>query len=174
MPGYVIHLCVAKEYIKKHSIQNEKDFFDGTVFPDFTTNKDKTHYSKFGSSETNLYKYLLTNKLDNDFQKGYFLHLLSDGLFYHKYFFGWQTIDCKLLYNDYDIINKDLIAKYNLTYIPKGVEKFFYCEKEGKTIDYHYDKVCDFIEEVSNYDLHNLANEIITKKDFKFLYVRRN
>ena len=46
MPGFTIHIIIAKEYIKKHpnEIKNEKDFIRGSISPDLTTNKNKTHY----------------------------------------------------------------------------------------------------------------------------------
>ena len=170
MPGYVIHLCVAKEYIIKHGIENEKDFFDGTVYPDGKKDKNITHYSGTrGSAGTNLYKFLQDKKLNSSFNEGWFLHLLSDYLFYNKYFDGWKYKDRELLYNDYDILNQSLIKKYNLTYVPPNIEKYFNTQKKGQTIEYHYDKVIKFIDDVSNYDLHELGEKIILNKDYKFL-----
>ena len=67
MPGYVIHLCVAKEYVKKHGIKNENKFYDGTVFPDTQGEKGETHYSRKGSAETDLCAFLQDKKLDTDF-----------------------------------------------------------------------------------------------------------
>ena len=87
MPGYVIHLAIAKEYIKKHKIEDRIEFLKGSIAPDGNQNKVESHYSIHGtSSGSNLYLYLQKNKLDNDYNKGYFLHLLADFLFYNKYF----------------------------------------------------------------------------------------
>lgn len=169
MPGFVIHLCIAKEYIRKHkNIENENEFFDGAIYPD-TLNKSESHYSPGLSNDTNLYKFLLNQKIDTSFNKGWFLHLLSDCLFYKKYFTECGKISSELLYNDYDVINKPLKEKYELSYVPKEAEYFFNIEKEGKTVYYHYDKVVDFIDIVSNFDLDKLAEEILLKKDYKFL-----
>lgn len=171
MPGYIIHLCIAKEYMKKHDISDEKIFCDGTVYPDNKPDKNITHYSTSSSAGTNLYQFLLDKKLDSAYNQGYFLHLLADCLFYNKYFSGWKNISRELLYNDYDILNKPLLDRYNLEYIPKGVEKYFNVSKMGETIEYHYDKIVQFIEEVSNYNLEELAQEILLKKDYKFLFL---
>ena len=86
MPGYVIHLAVAEEYLKKHPIpkENYTDFIQGVIFPDSVTDKSLTHYGN-GSSESNLYKFLLQNQIIDSFKRGYFLHLLTDYLFYNKY-----------------------------------------------------------------------------------------
>lgn len=169
MPGYVIHLCVAKEYVKKHNVENEVKFIEGVIYPDSITLKGQTHYSEQASAETNLYKFLLDKKLDSSYNEGYFLHLLSDCVFYNKYFMGWKTIDKSLLYNDYDILNPMLIQKYNLTKAPKGLEGYFSRKQEGQTIEYHYNKVIEFIDEISNYELHEVAEKILLKKDYKFL-----
>lgn len=145
MPSYIIHLCVAKEYAKKYHVENEEQFCLGTIYPDSEENKGKTHYSEKSSAKTNLYHFLLDKKLDSSFNEGYFLHLLADCLFYNKYFSGWKTIDSQLLYRDFDILNEKLIKQYHLTTVPKEVEKYFEIKAEGKTIEYHYDKVVQFI-----------------------------
>ena len=46
MAGYVLHIAVAQEYLKKHSniIENEKDFIEGVIYPDSVTDKSLTHY----------------------------------------------------------------------------------------------------------------------------------
>lgn len=37
MPGFTIHIAVAKEYIKKHKdeIKNEEEFIKGIIDPDY-------------------------------------------------------------------------------------------------------------------------------------------
>lgn len=123
----------------------KKSFSCGTIYPDSETNKGKTHYSQKSSAGTNLYYFLLDKKLNSSYNEGYFLHLLADCLFYNKYFSGWKTMDSDLLYRDFDILNQALIKQYNLTKVPKEVEKYFQIQAEGKTIEYHYDKVNKFI-----------------------------
>ena len=85
MPGYVIHLAVAEEYLRKHNEVQEdyNDFIEGVIYPDSVKDKSLTHYGK-GSSEANLYKFLEENVLENSFKRGYFLHLLTDYLFYNQ------------------------------------------------------------------------------------------
>ena len=46
MPGYVVHIAIAQEYLKKHNMKYSKDFIMGSVAPDFTSDKSKTHYGK--------------------------------------------------------------------------------------------------------------------------------
>ena len=84
MPGFVIHIAVAQEYLKKHKKSFSEDFILGSIEPDFTDNKSETHYGK-SSSSTNLKNYLSKNKICTDFERGYFLHLITDYLFYNHY-----------------------------------------------------------------------------------------
>lgn len=113
MPGYAIHLAVANEYMKKHPIEikNKSDFLLGSISPDFTT-KDKKGETHYGENSSVLYlrKYLEKNNIDTDFNKGYFLHLITDYIFYNKLLEYTSTE----IYNDYDILNEYLVKKYNV------------------------------------------------------------
>ena len=120
MPGFVIHLAVANEYIRKHQneIKQKEDFLKGVIAPDFTTDKSKTHYAK-DSINTNLKLYLESNIVNTDYEKGFFLHLITDCIFYQKYFKNLTTS----LYNDYDVLNKTIIEKYNVKVL-KEIEPY--------------------------------------------------
>lgn len=55
MPGFVVHIAVAQEYLKKHNKSFSEDFILGSIEPDFTNNKSETHYGKL-PAYTNLKK----------------------------------------------------------------------------------------------------------------------
>ncbi len=155
MPGYVIHLAVAQEYIKKHKKQEDyENFIKGVIYPDSVKDKSLTHYGP-KSSKVNLKKFLDNNNIENSYQRGYFLHLITDYLFYNKYL----DIFTKDIYNDYDILNNELIQKYNVN-IPIEVKKFIF-HKEGKTKILSKDLAEKVIDEVSVLDLENVKNEIL-------------
>lgn len=123
MPGYVIHLSVANRYIEKHpeEIKDHNKFIEGVISPDGVTDKSITHYGP-KSSKVNLKLFLESNEINDDFNKGYFLHLVTDYLFYNR-FLDYFSKD---IYNDYDILNKTLEEKYNVK-IPEEVKnKVFY------------------------------------------------
>ena len=67
MPGYVIHLAIAKEYIRNFRVKDEKEFLKGSLAPDLLSTDDKkeTHYTQTGSSDVDLQecRELLTNLL---------------------------------------------------------------------------------------------------------------
>lgn len=129
MPGFVIHIAVGKEYIKKHKneIKNESEFFKGILAPDMISllNKDieksKTHYGIWKNGETIVFfdKFFNDEKVDmnNDYWKGYFIHLLTDSDFYLKYF-KEETLELRKnndkYYYDYECLNKSLMKKYHI------------------------------------------------------------
>lgn len=156
MAGYVIHLSVAEEYLKKHPGENEdyNKFIDGVIFPDSVKIKSETHYGE-QSSKSNLYEFLKENKLDTPFKRGYFLHLLTDYLFYNKYLDSISTD----IYNDYDILNDYLIEKYNVI-LPKEVEDKVF-SKDGELKILSIELVENLIEEISNLDIDTVAEETI-------------
>lgn len=155
MPGYVIHLAVAEEYLRKHSNKKEdyNEFIEGVIFPDSVKDKSETHYGE-KSSLSNLVEFLKKHTIDNSFERGYFLHLLTDYLFYNRY------IDCisEKIYNDYDVLNDRLINKYNVV-LPEKVKNLVF-SKEGKLIILSMDLVDKLVDEISNMDLDILPEEI--------------
>ena len=78
MPGYVIHLAVAEEYLKKHKDKDEdyNEFINGVIFPDSIKDKLLTHYGE-KSSVSNLYEFLKANKLENILKKDLTTHLFG-------------------------------------------------------------------------------------------------
>ena len=155
MPGYVIHLAVGEQYLRKHKSNKENydEFIEGIIFPDSVKDKSQTHYGK-GSSNSNLYKFLEENKLDTSFKRGYFIHLLTDYLFYNKYI----EVFSKDIYNDYDILNTKLIDKYKVVLPEKVKNQVFFKEGELKILS--YDLVEKLIDEVSNINIDELEVEV--------------
>lgn len=155
MPGYVIHLSVAEEYLKKHDKkENYSEFIEGVIFPDSVTDKSLTHYGP-SSSQVNLYNFLKEHELNDSFTRGYFLHLLTDYLFYNKYinFFS------KDIYNDYDILNKKLIKKYDVK-LPDKVKKYVFFKENMELKILSYSLIETFIKDVSDMNIDNLVIEI--------------
>lgn len=156
MAGYVIHLAVAESYIKKHEddIKDYNRFIEGVIFPDSISDKSITHYGE-KSSKTDLKAFLEDNKIDNDYNKGYFLHLVTDYIFYNKLLKYFS----KDIYNDYDILNEKLQKKFNVT-LPENIkDKVFY--KEGKTKVLKLENIIKFIEDVSDYKLAEIKERIL-------------
>lgn len=171
MPCFSIHLAVANEYLKKNIIADKDAFIKGIMDVDNLPDTYKCHYSSHNndksnlkhylSNKVNINKYLETNTLKTDYDKGYFLHLLTDYHFYtSKTFFSNEflsnlTVDKfkEIIYQDYPTINDHIKNKYNVTY-PDEVKKWDIsssCEPNILNID----KVDDFINKISSIDLNS-------------------
>ena len=155
MAGYVIHVAIANEYIKKNYIENKDEFVDGVIAPDRTDDKIATHYGDI-NSRTDLKRYLSLNSVDADYQKGYFLHLLTDYLFYNYYFI---TPEDFYFYDDYDKTNKELISKYDVT-LPDDLKQYMHTS-DGEPEYLKIDLVEKMIEEISSLKLEEVAETIM-------------
>ena len=166
MPGYVIHLAVAEKYLEKHKSKNENyyEFIEGVIYPDSTKIKSETHYGE-KSSQSNVYEFLKEHELNNSFERGYFLHLLTDFLFYKKHYkLPPGGIATQTIHDDYDKINKYVLEKYPID-IPEEVIEF--CrQKDGEPVYVKKEKLDSFVDEASGYNLQELAEEILKRKDF--------
>lgn len=155
MPGYVIHLAVAERYLEKHKEKNEdyNEFIEGVIYPDSTKIKSETHYGP-RSSESNVYEFLKEHELNNSFEKGYFLHLLTDYLFYNRYI---DKVSEKI-YNDYDVLNDLLIEKYHVV-LPEKVKGQVF-SKKGELYILSMELLDRLIENISDMDLDQVSIDI--------------
>ena len=156
MPGYVIHIAIANEYIRRNkSIENKKELIDGVLAPDSVTDKSLTHYGEY-SSRPNLREYLIQNELTTDYKKGYFLHLLTDYLFYNYYIVKPKGVT---FYQDYDRTNKELIEKYDV-HLPEELKKYANISSDLEPEILKLDLLENMIDEISSVNLEKAAKEI--------------
>lgn len=111
-----IHLAIAKKFLENHNELNYEKVIAGTLYPDAAENNDESHYTDLnrGSDnishvrgKVNLYAFLKDHKDLNDFALGWFLHLVTDYLFFEECF-----SDTYLLNNSYEDFCKDLYFAY--------------------------------------------------------------
>lgn len=179
MPGFQIHIAIGKRYLNKHTdIKEEEKFLNGIIAPDFVEDKTKSHYTKkapkdnlkeYLKSKVDLDAFLRENKVETDYEKGIFLHLLTDKLFFTEFFSDnylnnveYKTF-CKDLYTSYDDTNKYIEEKYNIQFnksIQKKIrENIQYSKKEKKMNDEKgvnilpIEELDKFIEYVSSIDI---------------------
>ena len=155
MAGYVIHLAIAEEYLRKHNDIKEdyEEFIKGVIYPDSVTDKSLTHYG-IKSSKVILKDFLQDNEINNSYMRGYFLHLITDYLFYNKYLEKFS----KDIYNDYDILNKRLIEKYNVV-LPENIQNNVFYE-DGETKILIMELAIKIIDEISDLNLNAVEKEI--------------
>lgn len=164
MPGFVIHIAIGNEYLRKHNIlENKDDFIQGNIQPDLAKDKTKTHYGK-SPTYTNLKEFLKYNELNSPLNRGIFLHLIADYLFYNYYLKDVPREGTReILHSDYDIINKDIIKKYNVTLLENIKQSVFY--KTGTTKILTLDLVYKVIDEISNLDIDVVREEILNNNE---------
>ena len=154
MPGYIIHLAVGKEYAKKNEIKNIEEFEKGIIAPDLISKEDKqaSHYGP-NSSQPDLNKFLKANGILTEYNEGYFLHLLTDFLFYNKFLKEWDP----LIYKDYNKLNEKLIKKYDIIIpeIIKDIVKF----EDGKLTVLNEEELYKFISCVGKIDVRTIAKK---------------
>jgi len=187
----IIHLAVGEVYCKNYTIKNKDEFMQGVADPDLFTLNGKerkiiTHYGDFIKERTtikevfekkvNLKKYLKDNNLDNDYNKGYFLHLLTDYLFFTRFLYKpeFETKDLdnqilKILYVDYKKVNLDMLERYGAIDIYTEFGKNFV---EGEPEIFTKKELFNFIEKCGELDIVEIAEKLKTseynQKDIKF------
>lgn len=176
MPCFSIHLAVAKKYLELHNEEDSSKFLEGTIAPDISKDKNASHYGEnyvttnvmlYMKKKTNLVKFLESNKIDNSFQRGYFLHLICDYKFFDYYIDSpilktksFEEI-VKLGFLDYDRISGELLEKVDLASLglPKKILDMMTRSdgKEPELLDKSH--IYRFIDEMSQIDLKLLESD---------------
>jgi len=156
MPGYVIHLAVGKVYSQNNEIKDLERFKEGIIAPDIEEDKSKSHYGPYSSSP-GLNEFLEKQGIKDSYNEGYFLHLLTDYLFYNKYLEKWE----QSIYDDYDIINENIIKRYEIEIPSQVQEKVKF--KQGNLSILNEDDIYKFIDFVGKINVR----QIVSKKGKK-------
>lgn len=191
MPGFNIHLAIGKRYIEKQKniIKNENSFYNGLVAPDLVTDKKVSHYTaetnisnleKYLQGKVRLDLYLKENKVETDFEKGVFLHLFTDYLFFNEFFkkeyiknITYQDF-VRDLYYSYEKTNDYLNKKYNIDFSIFGDRLIKNIEKNKKEKNLKEDMknrklifsekdLDEFIEKVSSINIDEVVMRLIRK-----------
>lgn len=189
MPGIHIHLAIAKEYLKHHpEIKNKEAFYEGSIAPDFAEDKKKSHYTKETSNEdlinylnnkVHIFPFLQTTNVKTDYNKGLFLHLITDKLFFTKFldqnYLKSVTYSEYIndLYYSYECTNPVIINHYQLPMekyeqrIEENINKMKkvrgIVEKQKNNI-LEVDKLIKFINEMSLIDLDKYQQKYQNKE----------
>ena len=152
MPGYVIHLAVGKVYSQNNKIQDWDKFQKGIIAPDVKEDKAKSHYGPYSSSP-GLDEFINEKGIEDSYNEGYFLHLLTDYYFYNKFLDNWKPD----IYDDYDKLNKEIIKKYGIE-IPcliKDKVRF----KEGELSIINKEELYKFIDLVGKINIRQIVDK---------------
>lgn len=189
MAGFYIHLAIAKKYAEKNNIKDIESLYKGTVAPDLVKDKRISHYSgkqdstqliDYLANKVLLYEYLKGHKVDNDYELGVFLHLVTDYLFFNdlidkSYLSSILYEDfCKDLYTSYDMTNDYLIEKYAIDFgdLKEVLEENIKNNKKDKRTEdsrghniLPIEKLDAFIERVSSIDLQKYEKNLREAKE---------
>ena len=166
MASAIIHLCVAKE-INKYLKMDENYILLGSIAPDISKQigetKEISHFLDHSNEDDipNIDRFLTKyrSELNNPFEMGYFIHLLTDKYWFRDYVYKFierytrdkvkknvtYTALKDLIYNDYTNLNITLIDNHNLNLY------LFYNEiemPESKIIEIPVDKLDILIEKM--------------------------
>ena len=187
MASFNIHLSVTKRYMDKNNIDDKDEFIRGSIAPDLAKDDNKSHYSGYRDktdiisalkNKVLLDKYLEENSIESSYDKGIFLHLITDNLFFTDFFdeeyllkTGYKNF-CKDLYYSYDISNQYLEEKYEIYYgkYREQIENNIKKDNTEKEMEYinrtnilPYEKLDNFIEIVSNINLEEYKTKVLRK-----------
>lgn len=166
MASAIIHLCIAKE-INKYLKMDENYLLLGSIAPDISKQigetKEISHFLDHSNEDDipNIDRFLTKyrSELNNPFEMGYFIHLLTDKYWFRDYVYKFierytrdkvkknvtYTALKDLIYNDYTNLNITLIDNHNLNL------DLFYNEiemPESKIIEIPVDKLDILIEKM--------------------------
>lgn len=166
MASIMIHMAVTKK-VNEILKMDERGLFLGTIAPDAAkqigVSKDEGHfidYENHSNIDAFLNKY--RNYLNNPFEMGYLIHLITDNLWYKEFFTNYAnghkvrlldgTIEKvtdeeyrDMIYNDYSDLNSQIIDYYNIDL------SVFYT-------DYDFPKI--YIKEIPNMGLKIMTDKI--------------
>jgi len=187
MPSLTIHLAVGMEYLKNFEILNKETFLDGVMAPDLIGRQGKiqkrqSHFSdeffdnmtlkEVCEAHVNLYSYLSKTEIKNDYDRGYFLHLLTDYLFYTKFVFEQifkkdnsiqiNKENSKALYDDYNCVDKHIETKYNVN---NSKNPWAGSGEDGEPKYFKKADLYKFIDICSKIDLEKIREKVLTNKD---------
>ncbi|MGN0961910.1 MAG: hypothetical protein ACI4PF_06925 [Christensenellales bacterium] len=193
MASFAIHIAIGKRYFEKQlQFKGERhncgELISGAIAPDFAEDKIVSHYSGLQiehnlvnnlPNKCLLYEFLKKEEINNDYNLGIFLHLVTDYLFFNDFIDAEYIAKVDYrdfsrdLYYSYDILDKDLIKTFNLDYsdfeerlnanIIQNRKKNNLNKVIGNNI-LPRDKIIDFIEYVSDIDLEKYKDKILNQK----------
>lgn len=173
MPCLLVHYAIAKEYLDKHREEDYEEFMRGSFYPDICDNRLESHFSTssiedgmklYLKNKVNLTNFLSKYSLDNSFNRGYYLHLIADRIFYLKYS-DIKILDEKEskeisreLIHDYNVITTSLLNKYDFKasdFLPEKYVRIIEVKEYGDLNIIREEDINDLIDKLKNIDLDN-------------------
>lgn len=176
MASSPIHLAIAKNFLKKYKNYEEYSVLSGTLYPDTVKDKTLTHYTDVTrgkdlishlAGKVNLPMFLKEHEYLSSFEFGWFLHLVTDYLFFDECFSKEYLLTHNLkelqhdLYFSYDCLCDYIVCKYNITmrdYTCYPDE--FFPGKSYQNCLFSKDLIDNFIKRVSDIDINSYIKKL--------------
>lgn len=179
MPSMAVHFAVGREFLKYNKIKDKESFRKGILEPDLLgllsqKDKEKAHFSEKKDdlmslrqkleTKVNLLMYLNMREINSDFERGYYLHLLTDYYFFNDFLFKTKTqfnetiIDMKMLYDDYEKIAKDMEENFGVDNRNTPWDGLY---QEGEPVFFTKKEIFEFIKKCSKLDIMKIRKEIL-------------
>ena len=94
MASLILHEIIGELYCEKNGISDRENFLSGNIAPDILpTDKNANHYTSDHNysiyldaikGRVNLTRFCKEDNIDTIYRKGYFLHLVTDYIFYER------------------------------------------------------------------------------------------
>ena len=170
MASLYMHLFVAQEYLKKNSNkEKENEFIEGSIAPDLVDDKPKSHYGPI-TAKPNLRAFLKNNNVNNSYYRGYFLHLLTDYLFYNYLIDIDKVVEQigveewkRKLYKDYNGISSKIANRINIE-TPEQLKKYVVSEEEATELFREQD-LFDFLVNIARINIDEMVKKIQKEKE---------
>lgn len=183
MPSLMLHLVIGEKYIKNNNIKNAEEFLKGCLAPDFAKDKCQSHFGKklpaknftdITLRKTDLYEICKNIKLDSDYNKGVFLHLVTDDFFYKTYMLREMKKYKLIEQMPLEVAHQELYQEYNRlayylykTNCPEYLQLLPELGKqyEQNKMKYFTEKDIDvIIEAMSNIDLQEIQDVTLKRR----------
>ena len=190
MASLILHQIIGEKYCNINNIDNPQKFLKGNIAPDIAPNKDTGQYKEprpiftyydAAKDRVNLHTFCKSNKIDNDYNLGYFLHLVTDHIFYNiliadnPQFIEFCTKPYKQssaqMYTEYDRVANYLLQLFpqtDLTILPKAAINTL--NEKLQILDEN--KLIEFISICSNINLQQLYTEVINQDSSTLLKIK--
>ena len=93
MASLILHQIIGENFCKSNNINSQQELLKGNIAPDISPNKEASHFTtprpfiKYIDAiekRVDLSSYCKNNKICTDYDLGYFLHLVTDYIFYNR------------------------------------------------------------------------------------------
>ena len=185
MASSPIHLAIAKKFLERNKNYDKGLVLSGTLYPDTIKDKDLTHYSDLRmrgldnvshlAGKVNLHSFLLEHSYLSSFEFGWFLHLVTDYLFFDECFTKEYLLTHTYdefrhdLYFSYDCLCDYIVLKYGITMDDYNCyPSEYFPGRPYQDCLFTKEMIDDFILRVSSVDYEDYVRKLkLTKNNIK-------